>query len=572
MSSQRLAIIREDIGGQFAADPKGFLTIVPIWWAISIIAGPALADTRTVVAANLANAVAFVFTFALLLLFRSILLSHRASSPVPVGIIILVGCALGITKACITVSVTALLMGEPDYFAQLPLRSAASAGTGAWFLIIVAIFLAAQHRYQNERDLLIASVMTRQADLGSQGALGEPDLDRDRLLALLRDTRAAVLTHGNNPESLAHELTHLLDSKLRPLTHDLWSQPVRGYTDFSFRDLIRLLLTRHQYWPVATALLHVVVTSPFVFYATGFVEGALRLTLSSLVVWAILALASMGSHSSPGRGLPRLVGAACAFAAVNESLAYVFFGPFPTAFPVTISLANTALLVCFALLMGIVRVAQSDRQKIREELKQLLGEDYFRERVVLEHARLRHRDVAELLHGRLQNRIVSVVLGLARKPRLIDTTALVKDVDEIERTVLGQNPPPLNGGDTDLHEALHALSTRWSGIVEIDSDAVTPETLTPDVVDSALRIIEEAVTNAVRHGLASHISVDARAHDGTLDVTVLDNGRGPQQGNPGLGTLLITHTSGDKWSLETGPAGRGSLFTAQIPLPGSGPL
>jgi len=572
MSSQRFATIRQDIGGQFAADPRGFLSIVPIWWAISIIAGPALSDTRTMIAANLANAVAFVFTFVLLLFFRSTLLKHRASSSVPIFIIVLVGCVLGITKACITVSVTALIANEPDYFAQLPLRAAASAGTGAWFLIIVAIFLAAQHRYQKERDMLLAGVITREVAAASSRNHWETDSEKPRLLKFLRDTRSAVLTHGDNPESLAQELTHLLDSKLRPLTFDLWSQPVRGYTDFSVRDLIRLLLSRHQYWPVATALLHVVVISPFVFFATGFVEGALRLTLSTVIIWAFIALASTGAHSSPGRGLLRLLGAACAFTVVNEQLAYVFFGPFPTPFPVTTSLANAALLVSFALLMGIVRVAETDRQKIREELRELLGEDYFRERLVLEHARLRHRDFAQLLHGRLQNRIVSVVLGLARKPRLIDTTALLSDLDDLERSVLGQSPPALNGGETDLHEALHALSERWSGIVQIESEAVTPNALTPDVLDSAVRIIEEAVTNAVRHGLANHISVKAEANQGALDITILDNGRGPQHGNPGLGTQLVSHVSGSKWSLTTGPGGRGGLFSAQIPLPRSSQL
>ena len=49
---------------------------------------------------------------------------------------------------------------------------------------------------------------------------------------------------------------------------------------------------------------------------------------------------------------------------------------------------------------------------------------------------------------------------------------------------------------------------------------------TPELESTTYRLVQEALTNAVRHAGASHIRIDVKEHDGCIDVAVKDDGRG----------------------------------------------
>ncbi|HEX2852092.1 MAG TPA: ATP-binding protein [Opitutaceae bacterium] len=72
-------------------------------------------------------------------------------------------------------------------------------------------------------------------------------------------------------------------------------------------------------------------------------------------------------------------------------------------------------------------------------------------------------------------------------------------------------------------------------LVEID-DTFAKSLSLPQRVH-ALQIVREAVSNALRHGEAGHVSVTLRAHDGTAEFEIKDNGRG-------FDTAALTHGHG----------------------------
>ena len=63
----------------------------------------------------------------------------------------------------------------------------------------------------------------------------------------------------------------------------------------------------------------------------------------------------------------------------------------------------------------------------------------------------------------------------------------------------------------------------------------TPRAL-PDSIDrSAYRIIQEALTNTLKHGGPAHAAVTVRYDHGAVEVEVVDDGRGPPPGRPAIG-------------------------------------
>ena len=100
----------------------------------------------------------------------------------------------------------------------------------------------------------------------------------------------------------------------------------------------------------------------------------------------------------------------------------------------------------------------------------------------------------------------------------------------------------------------------WEGLVDIDV-VIGPHAGGIDDHSSSLvaKVVQEAITNACRHGLAENISVgigDPHGEPARVTVTVRDDGRGPQQGSPGLGWALFDQASAGAFRhVSDGPDG-----------------
>jgi anti-sigma regulatory factor (Ser/Thr protein kinase) len=78
--------------------------------------------------------------------------------------------------------------------------------------------------------------------------------------------------------------------------------------------------------------------------------------------------------------------------------------------------------------------------------------------------------------------------------------------------------------------------------------------------------VSEAVSNAVRHGLAKNLTITLEKLESIADhieIVVEDDGLGPRSGKAGLGTELFNATSGVEWSLTAGKTG-GSVLRVRI--------
>ncbi|MFM9198125.1 MAG: ATP-binding protein [Planctomycetia bacterium] len=111
--------------------------------------------------------------------------------------------------------------------------------------------------------------------------------------------------------------------------------------------------------------------------------------------------------------------------------------------------------------------------------------------------------------------------------------------------------------------------------VRIGIDVQGPLDDVPDfVAGNLLLVIQEALTNAIRHGRAAAVTVDVRRDDqaGTIDLSVTDDGqgfvpgtqRGMDQGHFGLqGMRERVERLGGSLTIESGP-GRGTSVRARV--------
>jgi signal transduction histidine kinase len=148
--------------------------------------------------------------------------------------------------------------------------------------------------------------------------------------------------------------------------------------------------------------------------------------------------------------------------------------------------------------------------------------------MVLQVGAVRHRMPASSAEDRdaLRNVEVAGRTALAEMRRLLD--AMRREGDDLELLP---------------HPGLHNLATLVDEVRAAGLDVRLrvhgePADLPPALDLSAYRIVQEGLTNALKHGNARHVDVDVHHDPGQLTIEVRDDGRGPGPSD-GLGHGLV---------------------------------
>jgi len=152
----------------------------------------------------------------------------------------------------------------------------------------------------------------------------------------------------------------------------------------------------------------------------------------------------------------------------------------------------------------------------------------------------------------VQDQLSRVAIGLADA---------VEDLQEISR---GIHPAILSRGG--LGPALQALAQRSA--IPVDLDITTDVRLAEPIEVAAYFVASEALANAAKHSQASRIDVSLEQREGSLVLSVGDEGVGGA--DPGRGSGLVGLTDrvealGGSISVHS-PEGNGTHITAELPL------
>jgi signal transduction histidine kinase len=143
-------------------------------------------------------------------------------------------------------------------------------------------------------------------------------------------------------------------------------------------------------------------------------------------------------------------------------------------------------------------------------------------------------------------------------------------VADVRRIVEGLRPPALD--DLGLVDAVRQLADGLvaGGEPTVRVDAADLARLPAATEVAAYRIIQEALTNAVRHSAAHSVRVLISHDDGSLDLVVADDGKGslvPREGGVGLpGMRERAEEIGGAFAIVADP-GVGTTVTVRLPAP-----
>ena len=540
--------IRRDAGGAWLNYLPTYLWLGPVWAITSVLATPGLTTIESVAALTIANVAGVLGAVSLIALSNVTFFRNRANKAVPITVVLCFGAIVGAIKALITSLIITSLNGTN--LEGLTARLLISAVLGMWLIPTIAVAYATLQRYERERNTLAKELIRQQfrdASFGETAAIEIPRVEVSEFVQLARVTVAGA----NGPRELSSALTTIIDTQLRPLCRALNEEIRSQLPSFRLPDLISVVWREFRFTPLGTSLAYIVTfIAPQIWYA-GIGDGLLRVITQAGIVFVVLWLAQRLPKRGGVFGIATFVIVNGLLVFVLDAVSTMLFGPLPQ-YPRG---AAIALLLCFfvlsGLILGTIRTAVNEDAEVRMQLQQLSQRStQTQTRSVVDE--FERRELAHYLHSRVQNGMLSIALKVGLSDRSTDISPLQEELYDILDEALapfGHRP------NHNASSAFVAIKQQWAGItyVSITADHECLKTIDSSGVlrTSIVLVVEEAITNAVRHGSATEITISILLDEGrsVLTLQCLDNGGGSLGMNRGLGTNLFDSVS-RQWSIS----------------------
>lgn len=247
------------------------------------------------------------------------------------------------------------------------------------------------------------------------------------------------------------------------------------------------------------------------------------------------------------------------------------------------------IFVLFLVIVGLLKFYKELDERVRQRTAALSREMQERRRLekeLLETAEREQRRIGHDLHDSLCQHLTATALAgqllgqkLAAKsiPEAAAANHLVELVEEaidLTRT-LARSLHPVEMQGEGILDGFRELAASAVDRFKIVCEFKCRPELVPLNFDAAAnihlyRIVQEAITNAVKHGKAGHIAIDLEVENGTAVLTVTDDGNGIskiRQDGQGMGLRIMAYRAsmmGGSFDIGRLPW-RGTRVTCKFP-------
>jgi signal transduction histidine kinase len=231
---------------------------------------------------------------------------------------------------------------------------------------------------------------------------------------------------------------------------------------------------------------------------------------------------------------------------------------------------------------GDVRLAETfaTRAALAVDLSERIARDSLRR--VVETQELERRRLARELHDETGQALASILLGLRALEEKTDDDGARSSIEELRELVVATlqdvrrlavelRPSALD--DFGLVAALERLAASFaeqSGIA-VDFQAALADERLPEEAETALyRIVQESLTNVVKHAQARRVSILLTRTNGAVKAVVEDDGKGfdPEKTTGGFGLVGMRERLallGGRLEVESA-RGAGTTVAAEVPV------
>ena len=423
-----------------------------------------------------------------------------------------------------------------------------------WF-IGIASFVESQRQYQQEfQALFLRYVRNEQSIEGSQSLdlaevpAGESIKHLQSATTELAHEIERALDHPTSQVSYVHhksKIQDLINKELRPASAKLLNGSTLSAPKLSIFTLLRISLLEQKLKVTSAAFFF----SPYIFIGLNGTQGwklaaaeTILATLLNILIYLLCETLFKKSLLSQRRTNIAII----SFSFVIPFITILFFLPadlFWTDSVATIFVYQLFLSSChvsFLLAFNLHKLLGEQRSIVLASFERIIQGKEFLPIFNSNFAAARDIDFARYLHGELQAGLIASSLLLERASKTGDADlarhALKSAVD-----ILSQDHAQVSQSRVSFpQERLEKISSGWRGIAHVRIELDWIDDLEISTQNDVIALIDEGVSNAIRHAKASLISVTGSWVDKNVNLEIKSDGAGMTQSAPGLGTKLFT--------------------------------
>jgi len=180
---------------------------------------------------------------------------------------------------------------------------------------------------------------------------------------------------------------------------------------------------------------------------------------------------------------------------------------------------------------------------------------------------------AVFIHGRVQTRVSAAALMIEEAIKVGDSAAISAAIEMLNE-ILSNPASGFGSHPQSLKDEIAARLNPWEGLLDVEL-TIAPELSeqkSPRNQDIG-EVVGEAISNAVRHGLARKIALDiAPIEENNISITIEDDATEAPPNEKikmGLGTKIFESVSDGRWELKRSNAESKTILKVVISLDGT---
>jgi len=344
---------------------------------------------------------------------------------------------------------------------------------------------------------------------------------------------------------------------LREVSRGLWSQDAEPELPrLTVRMIVIAAMREHPFVIRPAVAVWFVAAVAALIRVMSFPFALLQALLASALLWAALTVGQRVHARWPVHPGLTIAGTLLVAWTLTSPLMWVIFQSVSAPQYPGLWINSGLFLVFESVLLSIAVSAVTSGEKVLARLQATVSNSEISTLAMSADVAEVNRELAIELHGPVQSRLTSaasVLDGLTNSGTPAAREAIAAALAFVRANETPAMEPVL--------PQLDKLRTLWAGVVNVS--VTCPEDLTwPNPLLG--RVVDEAISNAYRHGQAGAVRVDISPHSTGVLVQVSDDGGGvADHRTAGLGCRL--YASLGEWTLNRNPGG-GSVLSINVPM------
>lgn len=531
-------------GGRAFLDPAALALMLPLMLVSSLLTVNKEGNLESLLGWLVANLISFAACALVVVFLIRVPFRNRDIKPIKIYLVFSVGALLGLIKGAVTALVAWRLGFFVDIEQHFLSRISQTTVIGLVSIPALAVLSDFRFRYQEEREKLVLQKVRLALKQNHQEARKNSEDEKVVLLTFIRQAKSLV-QDGVSAEA-AFLIRNIIENNLRPLSHRLWHLESSKIDDYSFSSLMRLGLSKYPFRTQPMVLVYPPISFLFLLPIYGPLMSLGTTSIATLAVLATYGVANLLRPSNKQVPVWVFVAVNALATAMVMILPTLIFNQDSTTWNAGIWLSTFILLFEIGFVSLFVSAMIANHNTNRIQLSTLEATDSVK-------SALENRELANFLHGNVQNRLLAVALMIESNNG--EPVKIVGELERIENSLHFGLARQINEPHLSFAASLETLRKRWLGFVSLEFNLIGNQKFSNSLSETLLQLVNEAITNSVRHGLARNIQIQIIQTVLGCEVIATDDGIGPKQGTKGIGSDYFDSVADLGWTLEPGEFG-----------------